>query len=85
MSKSLNIHKGRHTPNLFQGTILRYFEDFYSEQEPKTIFKELYFQTPWQQDNISVFGKTYAQPRLTALFSNNSYTHSYSGGLRWKR
>jgi hypothetical protein len=47
MSKSLNIHKGRHTPNLFQGTILRYFEDFYSEQEPKTIFKELYFQTPW--------------------------------------
>ena len=78
MSESLNIHKDG-TVNLFQDTTLRYFENFYSEEETKTIFEELYLQTSWQQDNITVFGKTYAQPRLTALFSNNSQTYSYSG------
>ncbi|HCO85227.1 MAG TPA: alpha-ketoglutarate-dependent dioxygenase AlkB, partial [Arenibacter sp.] len=34
--------------------------------------------TPWQQDNITVFGKTYPQPRLTALFGDNSRPYSYS-------
>lgn len=33
---------------------------------------------PWQQDDITVFGKTYAQPRLTALFGNNGKAYSYS-------
>jgi alkylated DNA repair dioxygenase AlkB len=32
----------------------------------------------WQQDNITIFGKTYKQPRLTALYANNSKPYSYS-------
>jgi alkylated DNA repair dioxygenase AlkB len=32
----------------------------------------------WQQDDITIFGKTYRQPRLTALFGNNGKPYSYS-------
>ncbi|MFT6371178.1 MAG: alkylated DNA repair dioxygenase AlkB [Maribacter sp.] len=32
----------------------------------------------WQQDDIKVFGKVYAQPRLTALYANNNKPYSYS-------
>lgn len=33
---------------------------------------------PWQQDDITLFGKTYPQPRLTALYANNNKSYSYS-------
>ena len=32
----------------------------------------------WRQDNITVFGKTYAQPRLTAFFADNDKPYGYS-------
>lgn len=32
----------------------------------------------WEQDDIKVFGKVYAQPRLTALYANNNKPYSYS-------
>jgi alkylated DNA repair dioxygenase AlkB len=32
----------------------------------------------WQQDNITVFGKTHPQPRLTALYGNEGKPYSYS-------
>lgn len=33
---------------------------------------------PWQQDSIKIFGKVHPQPRLTALFADNSKPYSYS-------
>lgn len=33
----------------------------------------------WQQDDITLFGKTQAQPRLTALYGNEGKPYSYSG------
>ena len=33
---------------------------------------------PWQQADITVFGKTYQQPRLTALFGENGKSYTYS-------
>lgn len=33
---------------------------------------------PWQQDDINVFGKVYAQPRLTAFFGIGTKSYSYS-------
>ncbi len=41
-------------------------------------FEKLKEAVPWQQDNITLFGKTYPQPRLTALFGNNGKPYSYS-------
>ncbi len=41
-------------------------------------FKTLKNTIVWQQDNITVFGKTYPQPRLTALHGNNGKSYSYS-------
>lgn len=32
----------------------------------------------WRQDEIKLFGKTYNQPRLTALYANNNKPYSYS-------
>ena len=34
---------------------------------------------PWQQDDVKVFNKVYAQPRLTSLHSNSLSTYTYSG------
>ncbi|WP_290696633.1 alpha-ketoglutarate-dependent dioxygenase AlkB [Lacinutrix sp.] len=55
-----------------------YFPNFFSEAESQLFFDTILNNTNWQQDDITVFGKTYAQPRLTALFANNNKPYSYS-------
>jgi alkylated DNA repair dioxygenase AlkB len=55
-----------------------YFDDFFSDEESQTLFNLLLNEIPWQQDNITLFGKTHKQPRLTALFAENSKPYSYS-------
>src|SRR5690606_16162477 len=44
-----------------------------------TLFKDLMYQVPWQQDDITLFGKTYKQPRLTALYAEKNTAYTYSG------
>ena len=58
---------------------LIYIPNFFSVEEANALFQKLLEDTPWQHDNITVFGKTYPQPRLTALFGKNSKPYSYSG------
>ena len=58
---------------------LCYFENFFSAAEAIYLFNQLNNKIPWQQDPITIFGKTYNQPRLTALHANNSNPYSYSG------
>ena len=58
---------------------LSYFPNFFSKKEADILFQKLRTETQWRQDNITVFGKTYKQPRLTALYSQNSKTYTYSG------
>ncbi|MBC7557232.1 MAG: alpha-ketoglutarate-dependent dioxygenase AlkB [Chryseobacterium sp.] len=55
-----------------------YYPNFYSFLEANTIFEKLLNEIPWQQDDIKVYGKVYAQPRLTALFGNDGKPYSYS-------
>ena len=57
---------------------LIYYPNFYESLEANTIFQKLLAEIPWQQDDIKVFGKVYAQPRLTALFGNDGKPYSYS-------
>ena len=57
---------------------IRYYPNFIAGKEADDHFKNLKESISWQQDDITVFGKTYAQPRLTALFGNNGKEYSYS-------
>lgn len=70
---------GDGTPIDIKGGRLRYFESFFQESEAKEVFNSLLEQTPWKQDPITVFGKTYQQPRLTAMYATNTKPYSYSG------
>ena len=55
-----------------------YYPHFFDKKEADTILAELKKETPWQQDEIRVFGKVHPQPRLTALFGNEGKPYSYS-------
>ena len=55
-----------------------YYPDFLSKKEATQYFDSIYKDTKWQQDDIKVFGKTYLQPRLTALYASNKNSYSYS-------
>lgn len=62
-----------------QGARLRYFDTFFSKKKSEKYYRKIKNETIWQQDSITVYGKTYPQPRLTALYANNSIPYSYSG------
>lgn len=58
---------------------VRYFPNFLEPAQADAYFAQLLQQTPWQQDEITVFGKTHNQPRLTALYGNEGKPYGYSG------
>lgn len=57
---------------------LTYYPIFFNLETSNLYFKTLFETIKWQQDNITFFGKTYKQPRLTALYGNNNKSYSYS-------
>lgn len=73
-------------PNLFNDTVylnlpdsaISYHPNFLDATAANRYFDTLKHKTAWQQDDIKVFGKVYAQPRLTALYANNDKPYSYS-------
>jgi alkylated DNA repair dioxygenase AlkB len=57
---------------------LIYIPNFINLQKANQYFKYLKLNINWQQDDITLFGKTYKQPRLTALYAENDRSYSYS-------
>lgn len=55
-----------------------YYPNFFDSNQSNQLFEKLQQDIPWQQDSITVFGKTHPQPRLTALFGNEGKPYSYS-------
>jgi alkylated DNA repair dioxygenase AlkB len=55
-----------------------YFPDFLQKEEADSLFQELQQNIPWQQDEITIYGKKHLQPRLTALYGNEGKPYSYS-------
>jgi len=55
-----------------------YYDNFFSKNLSDHYFTELLNTIEWQQDSITVFGKTYLQPRLTCLYASNKNTYTYS-------
>ena len=57
---------------------LIYVPNFFTKEEADNYFEIINSETNWQHDDITVFGKIYKQPRLTALFGESNQTYSYS-------
>lgn len=57
---------------------IEYYPGFFEHNQANELFEKLKNEIPWQQDNITLFGKTHPQPRLTALFGNEGKSYSYS-------
>ena len=57
---------------------IEYYSNFFHINQANDFFEKLKKEIPWQQDNITIFGKTHPQPRLTALFGNEGKPYSYS-------
>ena len=57
---------------------IEYYPNFFDSNRANELFEKLKNEIPWQQDNITVYGKTHPQPRLTALFGNEGNPYSYS-------
>ena len=65
------------TLNLEDASIVLY-PTFYTAKDASNLFQTILKETPWQQDQITVYGKTYNQPRLTAFYSNTKNALEYS-------
>jgi alkylated DNA repair dioxygenase AlkB len=57
---------------------IEYYPSFFDKSKADELFNTLKHDIPWQQDEITVFGKTHLQPRLTSLFGNEGKPYSYS-------
>jgi alkylated DNA repair dioxygenase AlkB len=57
---------------------IEYYPNFFEANRADELFGKLKDEIPWQQDTITVFGKTHPQPRLTSLFGNEGKPYSYS-------
>jgi len=65
------------SPSIPDGQIF-YYPTFLSKKEADLLYAVFLETTPWQKDNITIYGKTYAQPRLTSLYGLNEKPYSYS-------
>ena len=61
-----------------QNASVEYYTDFFEKLHADELFNHLKTTIPWQQDSITIFGKTHPQPRLTSLFGNEGKLYSYS-------
>jgi len=59
--------------------MVSYTSYFYDAQKASEIYETLFSEIVWQEDEITLFGKTHLQPRLTALYGDDETPYSYSG------
>ena len=55
-----------------------YSPNFFSKEKADLFLETLSKEIAWQQDDITIFGKKIAQPRLTALYGNDGKSYGYS-------
>lgn len=60
---------------------LSLYADFLMLPEADRAFGRLQAETPWRQESITLFGKRYRQPRLSAWYGDMGKTYCYSGLL----
>jgi alkylated DNA repair dioxygenase AlkB len=52
--------------------------DLVKESDRNAMLRRLVADTPWRQESITVWGKTYPQPRLTAWYGDPDSYYTYS-------
>jgi alkylated DNA repair dioxygenase AlkB len=63
------------------GADLLYFPEFFSPAEADQKLHALHEQIAWQQGKITVYGKEYPEPRLSAWYGEEGCGYTYSGLL----
>ena len=58
---------------------LSFQSDFLSKEESKELYQYLILAIPWENQQITIFGKTLPCPRLEAFFAADGLTYGYSG------
>ncbi|TAF67545.1 MAG: alpha-ketoglutarate-dependent dioxygenase AlkB [Cytophagales bacterium] len=56
-----------------------YYPAFYAQEEANLLFQQIKEETLWQQDDITLFGKTMKIPRLQAWYGDSDKSYIYSG------
>lgn len=56
-----------------------YYPNLLPSAEATSLHQNLLQNISWRQDHITIYGKTYPQPRLTALYGEEGASYSYSG------
>ena len=57
---------------------IEYYPNFFESDKANELFEKLKSEVPWQQDDITVYGKSHPQPRLTALYGNQGKPYGYA-------
>lgn len=58
--------------------VFEFYPNFFLHEEADILFEKLRLETPWQHDEITIFGKKILQPRLTSLYGNDGKSYGYS-------
>ncbi len=58
---------------------LSFQSDFLSREESNELYQYLIVAIPWENQQITLFGKTFSCPRLEAFFAADGLTYGYSG------
>lgn len=67
---------------VLQDSHITYIEEFYSSIQSNSYFNQLQSCIDWQQQKIFLFGKSILEPRLTAFYSSEDKSYTYSGKKR---
>ena len=62
-----------------QNGILKYIPEFYKPNEANNLYEQLMDGINLEQNEITIFGKTYNTPRLEAFYARNGEKYGYSG------
>jgi len=69
----------RISPTRELATDVVYFEDFLAPEDADRYFRLLLETVVWRQEEIRVFGKVHAFPRLTSWYGDKNAVYTYSG------
>lgn len=58
---------------------IAFYPSLMDEQESDRFFTELSQTIAWQQDSITIYGRSIPQPRLTAWYGDPGKSYTYSG------
>jgi alkylated DNA repair dioxygenase AlkB len=58
---------------------IRYLENVQFHLDQDQLVKKFITEIPWRAENVVVWGKTFAQPRLVAWYGDTNKSYTYSG------